>query len=731
MSPERWRQIEELYHAAQERGRAILIDVAPELRREVERLLAQDSGGKILDQPHAELLEDSTITQLDLAGQTVSHYRIIQKVGGGGMGVVYKAADTRLGRTVAIKAMPDDKLADADRRRRFRQEARAASALNHPNIVTIYDLLDEGGVLYIVMEYVAGRTLDELIPHGGMRPQQAVRIAAQIADALATAHGSGIVHRDLKPSNVIVGEGGLVKLLDFGLAKLLHCESERTATMTALAGHTLSGKVVGTASYMSPEQVEGKPVDARSDIFSFGAVFYEMLTGRRAFRGDSPVSTMAAVLHTDPESLPVGFPADLERVVMRCLRKEPHRRYQQTIELKLALEDAADPLMGSSSRSAQRAQPSLIVLPFANLSPDKDNDYFAYGVTEEILSALSSVSGLRIIARTSTFAVRERELSLAQITEQMRVTHALEGSVRRSGNRVRVTARLYTTDDQTQLWSERFDREMRDIFDVQDEIARAVASALQGSLFAAPNEKLVDKPTNNIETYNLLLRARHDLYKLEPGSLRKAEKHLRKAVELDPRCADAHARVAFCIVMYTLMGLEAPRSALTEAAAAAGRALAINPRHPLSLACAGFVTAALNWNWQEFERLIKQAYSLAPNDPDVANWYASVYLRFKGRYSEAIRIYDGLAIRDPLAANWRVYHVPRTRLRKGEIVRPGGLGHRRSAIAAADGDVRDRALDRRCRTGPGFGSRGLAAQRGQRLGTRCFCLRSRQSGPAR
>src|SRR5215472_5677530 len=372
------------------------------------------------------------LTDLPMAfasGQRVGPYQILERLGAGGMGEVYRARDPRLERVVAIKAMLASGDGGDERRRRFLVEARAASALNHPNIITIHDLLSHGGVDYLVMEFVPGRSLDDAIPASGMRVPYAIKLAVQIADALAAAHAAGIVHRDLKPSNVMVTDSGQVKILDFGLAKLTQAPvTDLAATLTSL-GQTAVGSILGTAAYMSPEQAEGREVDARSDIFSFGTVLYEMLTGRRAFQGASAVAVMAAILREEPAPLPAGTPAELERIVVRCLRKETPRRFQQAVELKLALEEMA--VQSVSSGQHLRAQPSLVVLPFANLSAEKDNDYFSDGLAEEILGAVSKVPGLRVIGRTSAFAMRNA--APAQIVEQLHVTHILEGSVRRSG----------------------------------------------------------------------------------------------------------------------------------------------------------------------------------------------------------------------------------------------------------------------------------------------------------
>jgi serine/threonine protein kinase len=349
MTPERLREIEDLYHAAREcnesQRRALLDQADLELREHVESLLALGNLESPIDRPIASVAAKVIMGSGQFAparsmiGRAISHYEIIEKIGEGGMGVVYRARDTHLDRFVAIKVLPPEKLSVLDRKRRFVQEARTASALNHPNIVHIYDIDQQDGVDYISMEYVEGRTLGETTGRQGLKLSEALKYAIQIADGLAGAHAAGIVHRDLKPGNVMVTTEGRVKVLDFGLAKLIETaagpedETDTTRQSTAL------GMVVGTAAYMSPEQAEGKTVDARSDIFSFGSVFYEMLTGRTAFRRDTPSLTLAAILHVEPPPLPAEIPEEIERFILRCLRKDPARRFQTMADLKVTLEE--------------------------------------------------------------------------------------------------------------------------------------------------------------------------------------------------------------------------------------------------------------------------------------------------------------------------------------------------------------------------------------------------------
>jgi TolB-like protein len=386
-------------------------------------------------------------------GTRLGRYEIVTRLGAGGMGEVYRARDTRLGRDVAIKVLPDAFATDRDRVRRFEQEARAVAALNHPNICQIHDV----GPGYLVLEYVDGTSL-----RGPLPPEKTVRLALQIASALETAHRRGILHRDLKPGNMLVTADDRVKLLDFGLARLIDRDSGAVDVTC-----TTNCVVLGTPAYMSPEQVQGRSVDARADVFSFGAVIHELLAGERAFQGNTAAEVLGAVLHGGP--LPSDASA-LARIVSRCLEKDPSRRYQGMAEVRAALED--------HSRAQPDYERSIAVLPFANLSDDRDTDYFSAGLTEEIINALVHVPGLKVTARTSGFAFKGQNADVRHIGEALQVVHVLEGSVRRAAQRIRVTAQLVKAADGYHLWSARYDREVSDVFAAQDEIAAAIATAL-------------------------------------------------------------------------------------------------------------------------------------------------------------------------------------------------------------------------------------------------------------
>src|ERR1700733_12080592 len=355
------------------------------------------------------------MTVMSLAiGTQIGPYEILAPLGAGGMGEVYKARDTRLRRLVALKLLSGGKVADAEWRRRFLVGAQAACRLNHPNIITVHDISEENGVLFIAMEYVVGVTLERAIGTGDLQSDSVLRYAAEVADALASAHSAGIIHRDLKPANIMINEDGRVKLLDFGLAKFVDGPDSADETVTD-SQITRSGAIVGTAAYMSPEQAEGRELDPRSDIFSFGLVLYEMLSGERAFRGDSWISTVAAILHQEPRPLrEFNIPSSLDQLVNHCLHKKPVDRFQSMVDVKHALADAAAQRFTPTSGNRAETR-SIAVLPFVNLSADKENEYFSDGLAEEIINALSKIPELRVIALTSAFAFRGQEHDLQKI----------------------------------------------------------------------------------------------------------------------------------------------------------------------------------------------------------------------------------------------------------------------------------------------------------------------------
>ena len=439
-------------------------------------------------------------------GDRVGPYEILEPLGQGGMGEVWKARDTRLGRIVAVKHL----MHHGDR---FEQEARAIAALNHPNICQIYDV----GPNYLVLEHVDGQPICGPLP-----VDQVLRLAIQIAGALEEAHRNGILHRDLKPANIVVNAKGVAKLLDFGLARLASADADVT--------RTAEGTLLGTAAYMAPEQLEGQSLDERSDIFSFGAVMYEMLAGIRAFGGRTTAQVLNAVLHAEPA--PLQAPTAVQRIVKRCLAKQPAARFQTMADVRAALEQAA---RDKGSANAPESRRSIAVLPFANLSPDKENEYFSDGLAEEIIAALTHIPGLKVTARTSSFAFRGKEQDIRKIAETLDVRAILEGSVRRSGSRIRVAAQLINAADGYHLWSERYDRELTDVFAVQDEIASAIGGALQATLTGAP--ETARRYTPKLPAYEAYLKGRYQLLKHTPDGLARSQDYFKQAISLDPQYA--------------------------------------------------------------------------------------------------------------------------------------------------------------------------------------------------
>ena len=547
-------------------------------------------------------------------GTRLGPYELTSPIGKGGMGEVWKAQDTRLNRTVAIKRMTERYSA------RFEQEARAIAALNHPHICTLYDV----GPDYLVMEYIDGTPLK-----GPLAPDEALKLARQMAGALEAAHAKGILHRDLKPGNVLVTASG-VKLLDFGLAKLIE---DADATLT------LEGTIAGTAAYMSPEQARGEQVDARSDIFSFGSVLYELLSGRRAFSGASTSETLSAVLRDEPRT--ADGPAELVQLVRKCLRKAREERFASATEVCAALEQV---------RLDTKQQPSIAVLPFADMSPGKDQEYFSDGLAEEIISVLSRIQGLKVIARTSAFAFKGKQEDIRRIGEALGVSSILEGSVRKAGNRLRITAQLVSARDGGHLWSDRYDREMEDVFAVQDEIAQAIAGALQVHF----TDKAPASPrySPKLEAYEALLRARHQMQQWTPESLTRGRNLYAQAIEIDPKYGLARCELGFSYFGLATEHEVPPREAAAKMSTLAYEALAID-RH-LAEAHALLATAAMmDYQWEAADHHFRQAFAGAPINMMVSICYGYFFLPAVGRHQEGIAHMNLALSQDPLNVAYR------------------------------------------------------------------------------
>ena len=551
-------------------------------------------------------------------GDKLGPYQILAPIGAGGMGEVWKAVDTRLDRVVAIKGMKPGHGG------RFAREARAVAALNHPHICQIFDV----GSDYLVLEYVEGKPLAGPLP-----ALEAVRLAIQIADALETAHRAGIVHRDLKPSNILVSAAG-VKLLDFGLAKQ-ETPADPEITQTA------EGAIVGTVAYMSPEQVESRPTDARSDIFSFGLVLYELLSGRRAFSCDTSVGMLVRILRDEPE--PIDAPPPLEAIVTRCLRKSPADRFQSARELREALQQVAFP--------SEEKIPSVAVLPFTNMSGEKDSEYFSDGLAEQVINALTQIPSLKVTARSSAFYFKGKDAKLAEIARELGVENILEGSVRRSGNRIRVTVQLIKTADGFHLWSQRYDSELTDVFAIQDEISAAIASQLKVHFTRRK------PPTGSIAAYELFLEGRHHWYGGEPL---KALECYHKALALDPGYAAAHAGISECHAAMAMSDTD-PADTIPKCEAAARRALEFDARDADAYSMLGTV-AAFRYQWADARKHFLHALDLSYGASHHRMPYAYWCLQPQGLLEDALREMERVSVQDPLAAALRV------RTAKGRIL---------------------------------------------------------------
>ena len=561
-------------------------------------------------------------------GVRLGPYEVVELIGAGGMGDVYRARDPRLGRDVAIKVLPPDVATDSDRLRRLQEEARAVAALSHPHICQIFDV----GPDYLVLEFIDGRPLSGPLP-----ASRALDVAVQVASALEAAHSRGILHRDLKPQNVMLTTSGAAKLLDFGLAKIAVSNSDDAATRTT------AGTVLGTIAYMSPEQASGKAVDHRSDIFSFGALLYELLSGQRAFPGATVAEVASAALRDEPQ--PIAVSPSLQAIIRRCVAKDPAQRFQTMADVRLALSATQ-----ASATNTGEATASIVVLPFANLTPDRDNEYFSDGLAEEIINALVQISGLKVIARTSAFAFKGQHIDVRRIAATLGVTHVLEGSVRKAGNRIRVTAQLITASDGSHEWSERYDRDVQDVFAIQDDIAGAIAGTLQTKLIP---HATVRRYTPALPAYEAFLRGRHHVFQFTPDASERGLEAFKRAIELDPGFARPHAEIGLASLLSVTNGYRSMVDMAATIRESAETALRLDPSEPAPHWLLGALAAVWDYDWRESQRRFRLALETASQASDVHWGYGSFYLQPLGRFGESVAEMERQVQVDPLNVSWR------------------------------------------------------------------------------
>jgi serine/threonine protein kinase/tetratricopeptide (TPR) repeat protein len=672
MNPEIWLKVENIFHAALERTsaeRKIYVDEHcgedRELRQQVEILLAQEARvGSFLEVSAIENMPLTLTVAESPLGRTVGPYRIVSALGAGGMGEVYRAHDSKLGRDVAIKTLPHQFAHDPDRLARLRREARTLASLNHPNIAAIYGLEESGEADYLVMELVEGEMLQGILPVA-----TALDRACQVAMALEAAHEKGIIHRDLKPANVKVTPQGRVKVLDFGLAKAIWGQ-EGNQDLTQLDGATglesVAGLIVGTPGYMSPEQARGKKVDKRADVWAFGCLLYELLTGKRAFPGKTLPDTIAAVLELEPDwhSLPAKVPKDVREVLRRCLRKDASERLAdiadagRTIEgaqrgwnrwRAAAITTATVALLAagavwlrsvpqSASSENHPAIQALAVLPLENISHDPQQEYFADGMTEALISELGKISSPRVISRQSVMQYKGSNKSLPEIAKELKVDAILGGAVERAGERVRITIHLSQALPERQMWAKTYDRGVRDVLVLQDEIARAVTDEIQVKLTADEKTSLASAHRINPEAHDAFLRGAFFANKQTEKDLQLAIGYFKEAAEIDPGYARAYSGLAWTLLQLgnplSGGGAHSTEEILPLAKAATAKALELDP----ALAEAHMARAnilGLDWNWAEEEKEYRLALKLSPNLAAAYGGYA-VYLEAVGRFDDAI-----------------------------------------------------------------------------------------------
>lgn len=576
----------------------------------------------------------STFTVLS-KGTMVSHYRIVEKVGAGGMGEVYLADDTKLDRRVALKFLPGHIAHDADVRARFTREAQSAAKLDHPNIITIHEVSEFEKRPFFAMQYVDGKSVLHYCRNEKLSIAKVIELVTQIAEGLAKAHSAGVTHRDIKSANIIVDKEFRAKILDFGLAAVKGGEMI-----------TKTGSTLGTVAYMSPEQAQGHDIDNCSDLFSLGIVLYELLTGQTPFKRNNDAATLHAIVHDEPKHLAEynpSVPAELQRIVSKCLAKDPQERYQSAVDLSNDLRKVTKTIANENDDAEISKQPSIAVLPFTNMSADKENEYFSDGLTEELLNVLAKNPGLKVTGRTSSFAFKNKQEDLRSIGQKLGVGTLLEGSVRKAGNRVRITAQLVKTSDGFHLWSETYDRVIDDIFAVQDDIAKSVAEAMHVTLLGKHEKTKAVNP----ESYALLLQGNQAMLEWNKESAQKAIELYKEAIELDKDNARAWAGLARVYTQQACYGLDDSETAYRNAKEAIVKALKLDDKLADAHEVMGLIKGALEFHFEEGGLEYRKAYELAPNNSRMVSSLA-LYYGIMGEYKEALRLSKLSVELDPL-----------------------------------------------------------------------------------
>lgn len=677
MNPERWKKIDELLDVVLElepdKRTAFLqhaCDGDEALKIAVEKLIALDQQEEhFIDSPAlqaaSEFLVESPPSRLS-PGESIGPYKIVSFLGSGGMGEVYRAKDQRLERDVAIKVLPEAVAGNVESLARFDRETKALAALSHPNILAIYDVGKQDGNVYAVTELLKGETLRSHLAHTKFTWEKVIAVGICVAEGLAAAHSQGVIHRDLKPENIFLTSDGGVKILDFGLVRREKPEPDRELTTPGTEAElTRTGILMGTVPYMSPEQLRKLPMDARSDLFSFGTMLYEMISGKRPFSGNSAADLTASILKEEPAPLTIECPPALLQAISRCLKKDPEERFQTAKDLALELKTAASGSVAAATIVApaqeigwkklfwipfviaaiafliwyspwkNKSIHSIAVIPFINISKDPNNEYLSDGVTESIIDSLSQVPDLRVMARGTVFTYKGKEIDPREVGRDLKVDAVVTGRIQQKGDELIVRTDLVNVSDGSQIWGKQYNRSFSDLLLVQSEISRALSDKLHISLNGEQQKNVSKLYTENSEAYQYYLRGRYHWLKGTPEDYEKAREYFEKAVEKDPTFAKAYILLASYYASLGASGVVPPEEAWSKYLAALNRAKELD---------AALVEANLGdaeyqifheWNWSRGEKAIKRGIELSPGDPDVHNPY-SAFLRAMGRWEEAI-----------------------------------------------------------------------------------------------